>query len=830
MQLYPNGATGSEAWTQPETVSSEGQRRIIRNVREPEISVYLPEPGDRTGAALVMLPGGGLRLLGVGAETDEQIRQFNRRGIAVILLKYRTLQIDPKTIGSRSMTPPGPMSFPKLDIVKANANPAKGDAALDEVLRLATADAQEALRVTRSNAAAWGIDPARVGMIGTSAGGGVAIGAMLAGAPGATPDFIISIYGPSLQDVDVPVDAPPLFLATELDHGPVTDGILALADLWRDAGQHVELHVYDVATFAMPFSLWGPRALEWMEERGFLSAEAQPPFDGTRESSFYLPSFDGTRLAVSIYRPVRDGVVETAPLPVIVTQDRSQDPERFEPIRRYFVSHGYVVVSHDRRGTGASYGRQEGFVTDADRRDAKAVIEWAASQPFSNGNVGAMGCSNQGVWQYGAAALKPLGLKAIAPACASPRFFDHAVSRGGIPIFETGEGHFSGECIAAPAGANAAVGGAAKPRPVAGHDLASVLAQRKCAAPMLGQYWLNMARDGVNGFTGGRPGIADSPITYWREIQESGVAILQLGGWFDAAVAGQIEGQRLWGGRLILGPWVHGNVPPRGSDFPAADYDLKKEALRWFDYHLKGAKNGVNEEGIEYYSIGAPAGEEWKIAETWPGGDNATRLFLSPDGLTREAPSSDRPAATYTGDGVTWFGGRYSPLAHWWDGNGPPVQGESLVHTGEPLKDDALFEGTARARIWVSSDRRDVNVFAMIEDVAPDGRSTYVTDGFLRASWRKSVQPAWGEAGQTWHRGHADDIAPLVPGDPVELVFDFFPISYVFKAGHRVRLNISTTIGNDYQNPPLTDGTPRIEVYRDAAHPSAIELPLSIAD
>jgi dienelactone hydrolase len=278
-RLYPSVAPGSETWKLPEVETSNARGVTARNVRDPEIIAYLPDPAKANGAAVIHSPGGALRVLSMGAEMQDIISRFNERGIAVIVLKYRTAQVaapgapggaaPPPTAGAPTAGPPAGM-LRRFEIKKANANPAPGDEQLSTVLRLATADAQEALRRVRSHAAEWSIDPKRVGMIGSSAGGGVAIGALLAGAPGATPDFIISLYGPSLQDVAVPKDAPPIFLATEADHGPVTDGLVALYAMWKGAGKRAELHIYEVPTFSMPVSLWADRAFAWMTEQGFL--------------------------------------------------------------------------------------------------------------------------------------------------------------------------------------------------------------------------------------------------------------------------------------------------------------------------------------------------------------------------------------------------------------------------------------------------------------------------------------------------------------------------------------------------------------------------------
>lgn len=161
-------------------------------------------------------------------------------------------------------------------IRNANANPAPDDAALTEVLQFAVADAQAAMRLVGSRAASWRIDPARVGMMGFSAGGGVIIGAALAPRTEASPDFLISLYGPSLMDVKLNDQSPPLFIAVGATHFNVTSGCLALFSAWKDAGRPVELHVYDgvsagfgLSARGAPVDGWIDRAYEWMVARRF---------------------------------------------------------------------------------------------------------------------------------------------------------------------------------------------------------------------------------------------------------------------------------------------------------------------------------------------------------------------------------------------------------------------------------------------------------------------------------------------------------------------------------------------------------------------------------
>ncbi|MEO6154098.1 MAG: alpha/beta hydrolase fold domain-containing protein [Croceibacterium sp.] len=273
--LYSGPAPGSESWQRPLVTRTRDGGISRYNTREPQVQLFLPAAGKANGAAVVMLPGGGLRVLVMGSDTRVTIARFNAEGVAVLLLEYRTLQVPVEDIDRPPPPQPAtapPSALPKLAIRNANANPAPGDTALDEVLRLATADGQAALRLMRAHAAEWHIDPTRVGMIGTSAGGGVAFGALMAGAAGATPDFIISVFGPSLQDVAVPDKAPPLFLVTESNHGPVTDGLVALFEMWKARGKPAELHAYEVPNFSMCVALWGGRLFDWMREQKIIPA------------------------------------------------------------------------------------------------------------------------------------------------------------------------------------------------------------------------------------------------------------------------------------------------------------------------------------------------------------------------------------------------------------------------------------------------------------------------------------------------------------------------------------------------------------------------------
>jgi acetyl esterase/lipase len=277
LRLWPERAPGSEHWSIPESITtSPSGERVIANVRDPTLTVFLPDAAIATGAAAVIAPGGALRVLGFDNEGVKLAEWLNARGIAAFVLKYRTLQQDP---AARRTPPPGmplPGAAPReeLVIVNANANPAPDDTALAEVLRLAVADAQAALRLVHERSSEWRIDANRIGIVGFSAGGGVAVGAALASQTDASPDFLVSVYGPSLQDVRVPEHAPPLFIAVGATHFNVTNGCLALFAAWKAAGTPAEIHVYDGVSggFGMtkrgaPVDGWTERLHEWLVAR-----------------------------------------------------------------------------------------------------------------------------------------------------------------------------------------------------------------------------------------------------------------------------------------------------------------------------------------------------------------------------------------------------------------------------------------------------------------------------------------------------------------------------------------------------------------------------------
>ncbi len=571
------------------------------------------------------------------------------------------------------------------------------------------------------------------------------------------------------------------------------------------------------------------------------AAPAPAATEAFQRTSLYIPSQDGTRIAIDVYRPMRNGALVEGKLPAIFTQDRSGPRGgrggAVDLIRAY-TSRGYVWVAQDRRGTGGSFGVQKGFVNMDDAQDAKAVVEWTARQPWSNGRVGGYGCSNQGAHQYMVATLAPKGLASIAPECSSPAFFEAMMSINGVSTFAGGDQPtYKGECNAA------ATPGAPVDEDIGPEfPLAKAAAQlRRCNAAFLGQYMANMHRDTLHPFLDYRPGLTDSAIERAAQVKASGVKVLSVIGWFDAAPVGVPQSWRMWGGHVVLGPWGHGQTRPPSAKLTNGEFDRNTLYGRWYDATLKGIDNGfLNEAPIRYYTMGAAPGTEWRYAAAWPLPNTTHATFYLGDGKSGTVNSLNdgvlakaKPAAgadTYKPDySADLFEGRFQALQRFWEGDMRKSMDEKgLTYTTAPLDDALQITGHPVARLWVTSTAADEDFFAFLEDVAPDGRSTYVTDGKIRASRRKVSPAPWGDPNFPYHRQLKADDRPLSATAPAELAFDLIATSHVFPKGHRVRITVVNAAGKAFQPYPGQDrkNPPTIRLLRDAAHPSSITLPV----
>ena len=322
-------------------------------------------------------------------------------------------------------------------------------------------------------------------------------------------------------------------------------------------------------------------------------------------------------------------------------------------------------------------------------------------------------------------------------------------------------------------------------------------------------------------------------------INKSGIPVYMTTGWYDL-----FSGARdmfLWYAnltvpkRLLVRPADHSEVEKNQFDL-----DYGAEAHRWFDYWLKGIDNGImNEPSIYYYVMGASKKDAWRTSAQWPlANQKLTRFYFGEgktgsvasvnDGFLRKEPPGHKDAAdAYTVDYST-TSGKYSRwYAVNWPRNYPNMQTndkKALTYTTPPLESDMEVTGHPVVHLWFETDAPDMDFFIYLEAV--DGnKSTYITEGNLRASHRALSEAPFNNMGLPYHRHYKSDLAPIPAGKPVELVFNLLPTSNLFRAGHCIRITITCADANNFDT-PILNPSPKIHLLRDAAHASFVEFPI----
>ncbi len=266
--LYQGAVPGStqEKYPEKDYVSKSGKAEIVANVTSPSLIAFKPSPELKNGTALIICPGGGFMALDINSEGIEVAKYMAARGVTAFVLKYRLERT-------------GDDAVKELDAMMGDSQ--KFREMLGKVVPLAVADGAAAVTYVRRHASELGVSADRVGIIGFSAGGGIAAAVAFHYKPEGRPAFVAPIYGGGVQipnDIPVPADAPPMFLAAatddELGLGPQT----AASYLhWTAAKKSAELHIYAKGGhgFGMhqrniPTDHWIDRFAEWMELQGWM--------------------------------------------------------------------------------------------------------------------------------------------------------------------------------------------------------------------------------------------------------------------------------------------------------------------------------------------------------------------------------------------------------------------------------------------------------------------------------------------------------------------------------------------------------------------------------
>ncbi|MFQ5733808.1 MAG: CocE/NonD family hydrolase [Planctomycetaceae bacterium] len=514
---------------------------------------------------------------------------------------------------------------------------------------------------------------------------------------------------------------------------------------------------------------------------------------------------DGTKLATDVFLPLEG----KGPWPVMFLRGPYGKNGYGLLLAGAVCKRGYAFVAQDMRGRFESPGsdavvfHNDGFGKNRDGHDS---LEWIARQPWCNGKIATWGGSALGITQTLMAPGAPKALQAQYIRWGTANYYADAVHQGG-----------------------------AFRRILVGGWLKNIKADPETLHAYLKHYKYGPFWDGLNSAAHARR--ANAPAVYW-------------GGWYDIFCQGTIDSfvaAHNKGGpgargqcRLIVGPWAHGRLsemqyPANGKTPPARDPSKRKslisaDALAFFDYHLKGVRNGVGKDKpVHYYVMGDPTdpkapGNFWRAADNWPPPSTRARFYCHPDGkLVRDAPPRSEGKRTYKFDPknpVPTLGGQNMIIARGpMDQRKIEARKDVVLFTTTVLKQPLEVTGRISAKLYVSSDCPDTDFTVKLSDVYPDGRSMIVTDGILRARFRRSFE--------------REDF--LEPGKIYELTVALSSTSLIFNKGHRIRVAISSSNAPRFDPNPNTGGPlytgkkTRIAtntIHLSKAHPSHVILPV----
>lgn len=517
---------------------------------------------------------------------------------------------------------------------------------------------------------------------------------------------------------------------------------------------------------------------------------------------------DNVVLRADVYRP--DGVKR---YPVLVYRTPYSKDRAATDYRTHWegVSRGYVVVLQDVRGRYQSEGlftpyRNEGA-------DGYDTIEWAARQPWSNGQVGTYGLSYPGAVQWLAAIERPPHLVAMVPAMtySSPRNFFYMngiFDLSWLPWIYTNIAPDARRRLNLPGIRDSAEAEATWPK-VAGEYYAwrplKELPYLRTEAPYYYE-WLDHP--------------PEEAWWNWAEVRgryrEVAAAVLNLSGWYDDAYGPEGAVTNFHGllaarakdtrtrTHLILGPWVHG-VSSTGErqtgilDFgPAARIDYDDVVLDFFDHHIYGKDNEFARGApVRYFVMGA---NEWREDRSWPPPDRVPRtlyLVRAKDD-DRGRLQAQRPPSLGTEVQSSFDADPRDPVVDPYPEAGPhdyqelTARKDVLTFDSPPLESDLLVAGAIEADLYVSCDCRDFDLWVRVQDVYPDGRAINLMspgNDVLRASYRVTNPNADSRSSTLSRSGRK----LLRPGRIYRLQLSSLLTSNLFAKGHRVRAQISAS-------------------------------------
>lgn len=501
------------------------------------------------------------------------------------------------------------------------------------------------------------------------------------------------------------------------------------------------------------------------------------------EPQVRIPMRDGVTLAAEIYRPDAPGKFPALMLLRYYQTGTSN--------AKFFARRGYAVALVDSRGRGRSEGQWVPYVNEA--QDGYDAQQWLGKRPWCNGKIGMFGQSYNGFTQVVSATLGSPYLKCLVPVECQQSNFGHLYNDGVLQlnvVFTFGL-YATGKTQTGPH------------IPIGPHyqQLPLMSAADKVDNPQAQRIktWMKHARYD----------------DYWKSysVKEKYPQIRApayfITGWYDNLVHEcwrNFQGFRQQGGteavrqgtKILIGPWTHG-----GSG------NQRELHLRWYDYWLKGIDTGLQAEPpIKIYVMGA---EKWRYASQWPLPQTKfTNFYLHSQGdansvqgdgsLNTTPPETGAPADQFTYDPanpVPTLGGQMSTHKEIWgpkDRSSVQQRRDILVYSTQPLTEDVEVTGPVKMKLYAASSAVDTDFTATLTDVHPDGRAIHICEGIRGTAFRESLEHP----------------TPITPGKIYEYTIDLWETSMVFKRGHRIRLEISSSNFPRYarnQNTGLPLGT-----------------------